>query len=264
MVPRALSIAGSDPSGGAGIQADLKTFQAFSVYGMAAITALTAQNSQEVREVFYVNSTTVAHQIQAVLDDIGVDAVKIGMLGSAAVVQQVSEILSQYPRCPVVLDPVLRSSSGAALVHDTVEEALRRHLLRKVTVLTPNLEEASRLTGLAVTRPSEMVQAAERLDQMGCDYVLIKGGHLEGPLASDLLWHDGQETWFDAERVPYTAHGTGCTLSSAIAAGLAWGLSVPEAVGKAKEYVTGAMKEAPRLGRGDRPLAHDWRQKPWI
>ncbi len=266
MIARALTIAGSDSGGGAGIQADLKTFMAFSVFGMSAITAITVQDTQKVYDVQAVNPEVVAAQITVVVDDMGVDAIKIGMLFSRPIIEAVVQCLKAVPNIPVVLDPVMRSKGGAALLSPGSEDALRTLLVPRATVITPNLPESAALAGFPVTTRDDMVRAAEFFVDLGVPYALIKGGHLEGDaMSSDFLLSQSGGIWLDAERVDTRdTHGTGCTLSSAIAAGLARGQGVDDAIMQAKTYVTEAIKHAPGLGHGHGPLMHHWGQSRWI
>jgi hydroxymethylpyrimidine/phosphomethylpyrimidine kinase len=257
MIPRVLAIAGSDSSGGAGIQADLKTLEAFAVYGMTAVTALTVQNTRGVDQVMLVDPEFVKAQIRAVRDDIGIDAIKIGMLGSAAIIEAVADELQRGPKVPIVVDPVFRAKGGAELIASEAVRVLAERLLPLATLVTPNLPEAAQLAGFPVTDRASMVMAAQALAAMGVEAVLVKGGHLAGSEAADLLWLHGHEHWFTAPRIitPHT-HGTGCTLSSAIAANLAQGESLVDAVETAKRFVTLAIEAAPGLGSGHGPLGH--------
>jgi hydroxymethylpyrimidine/phosphomethylpyrimidine kinase len=253
--PRLLTIAGSDSGGGAGIQADLKTFAAHGAYGMSAITALTAQNTRGVRAVHEVPPEVVAAQIDAVFEDIGVDAVKIGMLASAPIVRAVADRLRFWKPSRVVLDPVMVAKSGAALLRDDAVEALLEELVPLCTIVTPNLPELARMTG---------GQGAEELARRG-PAVLAKGGHAapEGNAEEvvDVLFVGGEVHRFRHPRLATTStHGTGCTLSSAIAARLGRGEDLPRAVGGAIEYLQGAMKAAYPLGSGHGPVDHLWRQ----
>ncbi|MCY0878891.1 MAG: bifunctional hydroxymethylpyrimidine kinase/phosphomethylpyrimidine kinase [Firmicutes bacterium] len=257
MIPRLLTIAGSDSSGGAGIQADLKTFEAFETYGMTAVTALTVQNTQGVYEVMLVDPALVRAQIRAVRDDVGVDAVKIGMLGSAAIIEAVADELIQGPPVPIVVDPVFRAKGGTPLIDTEAVRVLAERLVPLATVITPNLPEAGHLAGFAVRDRGEMLKAAQAIAALGAQAVLVKGGHLAGDEAADLLWHHGEARWFAAPRIVTAhTHGTGCTLSSAIAANLARGQSMVEAIETAKRFVTLAIEHAPGLGRGHGPLGH--------
>ncbi|MEM6738650.1 MAG: bifunctional hydroxymethylpyrimidine kinase/phosphomethylpyrimidine kinase [Pseudomonadota bacterium] len=251
MIPTALSIAGSDPSGGAGIQADLKAFSARGVYGMAALTALTAQNTTGVAGVHLVPADFVASQIAEVLIDVRVDAVKVGMIANAEIALSVAGALAELT-CPIVVDPVMVAKGGAPLLEDTAVDAVRTALLPRATLLTPNLPEAARLLDAPVAKDRDQiaVQAAALLS-LGPKAVLVKGGHLDGSSSPDLLVADGKATWFEAPRVATTnTHGTGCTLSSAIAAELAKGHPVHKAVSVAKSWLNGALLAADSLGIG--------------
>lgn len=258
-VARILSIAGSDPGGGAGIQADLKTFGALGCYGMAAITALTAQNTRGVTAVHTPPPDFIAAEIDAIFDDIEVDAVKIGMLGTSAIVECVAARLDHWKARNVVLDPVLVATSGDSLGAPGVVEAMIERLLPLADVVTPNLPEAGRLAGLAAPGDvAGMRKVADRILSLGARAVLMKGGHLEGD-AVDLLLTPSGERAYVAPRVPTrNTHGTGCTLSSAIAALLGRGFPLAEAVGIAKSYLTEALRSADRLdvGRGQGPVDH--------
>jgi hydroxymethylpyrimidine/phosphomethylpyrimidine kinase len=260
MIPNLLSIAGSDPSGGAGIQADLKTFAALGCYGMAVLTALTAQNTHGVRDVHVPPAGFVAAQIEAIYADIRVDAVKIGMLASGAVVAAVAEQLRTRAPQPVVLDPVLVATSGDSLGAPDVVDAMRRDLLPLATVVTPNLPEAARLADAdPVHDLAGMKRLAEAIHQRGAAAVLVKGGHREEKQAIDVLFDGREHHVFSAPRVhTRNTHGTGCTLSSAIAVGLARGLALPEAVEIAKDYLTRALQASDTLdvGGGHGPLQH--------
>ena len=255
-VPKALTIAGSDSGGGAGIQADLKTFSAFRVFGTSVLTAITAQNSVGVHGVHEVPPAFVRAQIDAVLSDFGADAVKIGMLSSAPIIAAVTDGLAAHPHGPVVLDPVMLAKSGDALLHADAREALAQRLLPVATVVTPNLHEASALAGMSVSTEKEMEEAARRILARGARTVLVKGGHLKDS-ATDILWDGKRFTRFEAKRVDSTSlHGTGCTLSSAIAAGLARGRGLEDAIREAKAYVTAAIREGFAAGRGVGVLRH--------
>ncbi len=256
--PLCLTIAGSDSGGGAGIQADLKTMLALGVHGMSAITAVTAQNSLGVTGVWELPVEAVRSQIRAVLDDIGADAVKTGMLGSATLVVAVADEL-RGSAAPLVVDPVAVSKHGDTLIGDEALEALRTELMPLATVVTPNLDEVRRLTGLEVSEPAHLAKAAEALLAYGPAWVLVKGGHLAGD-AVDLLTDGSTSIELRSERLDNRhTHGTGCTLASAICAGLAKGASVPDAVGAAKDYVTGAIAHGFALGGGIGPVDHAWR-----
>lgn len=251
-----LTIAGSDSSGGAGIQADLKTFAAHGVFGMTAITAITAQNTQTVSRVLALPADMVVAQINAVLADIPPDATKIGMLATAAIAEAVAAALSRYQLPNVVLDTVMVAKGGAALLDDAAVAILRERLLPLATIVTPNVPEAEALTGLSIRTVSDLERAAVRLIELGARAALVKGGHLDGP-AVDVL-HDGKaSTHLSAPRLETRhTHGTGCTLSSAIVARLALGDDLASACRAAKTYVTEAIGRAPGLGQGHGPLGH--------
>lgn len=259
MTPTALSIAGSDPSGGAGIQADLKSFAALGVYGMAALTALTAQNTRGVRAIELLPPGFVAAQIAAVLDDIPPGAIKIGMIASAPIARAVADALAGFGG-PVVLDPVMVAKGGAPLLPEEAVGVLRALLLPRADLLTPNLPEAAALLGCApATNRAAMETQAEGLRALGARAVLLKGGHLDGADAPDLLLGPEGAQWFDAPRIATAnTHGTGCSLSAAIAAGLARGLPLPRAVGVAKHWLGGAIAAADdlALGQGHGPVHH--------
>ena len=256
---RALTIAGSDSGGGAGIQADLKTFGALGVYGMSVLTALTAQNTLGVQAILEVPPEFVAAQIDSVLSDIGTDVVKTGMLANAAIIGVVAERLRHYGPLPLVVDPVMVAKGGDRLLREDACSALVDLLLPLATVVTPNLPEAEALTGLRLESPAAMREAAARIHDLGPQWVLVKGGHLEGQDALDILY-GGQEYYeFPARRLEtQNTHGTGCTLASAIAAGLAQGYPVPEAVSRAKEYLTRVLAASAglHLGHGHGPMHH--------
>jgi len=258
-IPNLLSIAGSDPSGGAGIQADLKTFSAFKTYGMAVITGLTAQNTKGVSGIELPPASFVGDQLRAVLDDIQVSAIKIGMLGNAEVISVVSDILRDRYDGPIVLDPVMVAKSGDALLQPDAVDALRQLLVPLATVVTPNLPEADVLTGQSTRSQYEMIAAAQALLAMGPKAVMLKGGHLDSDSSPDfLLTHDERE-WLNADRLATrNTHGTGCTLSSAIAASLGHGIDAMEACRRGKRYITAAIAAADRLsvGEGVGPTHH--------
>jgi hydroxymethylpyrimidine kinase/phosphomethylpyrimidine kinase len=254
MIHTALSIAGSDPSGGAGIQADLKTFSSLNVYGMTVVTALTAQNTQGVRDVFAVPGDFVGSQLDAVFADIPPQAVKTGMLGTAAVVDVVAQRIRKHGVSKLVVDPVLVSSSGTHLLEHAGEDLLKRVLLPLALLLTPNLAEASVLTGIEVNDPDTMQEAARRLHRMGARNVLVKGGHLEGD-SIDVFFDGTEIERLSSKRIETSdLHGTGCVLSSAITAYLARDLSLHEAVVQGKQFVTEAIRNSLRLGKGSGPV----------
>jgi hydroxymethylpyrimidine/phosphomethylpyrimidine kinase len=258
--PRVLAIAGSDSGGGAGIQADLKTFSALGCYGMTAITALTAQNTRGVRAIHSVPDEMLRDQIDAVVEDIGVDAVKIGMLHSPGIVRTVADAIDRHGLQPVVLDPVMMSTSGARLIDDDAKTVLVDELFRRAALVTPNLDEAALLVGRPLAGEADMEAAAREMLAMGARAVLLKGGHLAGDTVSDLLLARGaQALWMRAPRiVTANTHGTGCTLSSAIAAHLALGAELAHAVELARGYVRDALEAGAgvRTGAGSGPLNH--------
>ena len=258
--PRVLSIAGSDSGGGAGIQADLKTISALGCYGMTAITALTAQNTLGVRSIHGVPPQMLREQIDAVIEDIGVHAVKIGMLHSPEIVLTVAEAIDRHALKSVVLDPVMVATSGAVLIDTPAIAVLVRELFRRAMVVTPNLDEAALLVGRPLQDERAMEGAARELIRMGAQAVLLKGGHLSGEVVSDLLIsHDDQIHWMRASRIATSnTHGTGCTLSSAMAAYLALGQPLLEAVISARAYVRAALAAGSdvRTGAGGGPLNH--------
>ena len=254
-IPVALTIAGSDPSGGAGIQADLKTFHQFGAYGEAVVTLLTVQNTTTVERVECLRPDLVEQQLRAVLADIPPQAIKTGALGGSDLISAIAGVLRDLT-VPLVVDPVMVSKHGAQLIHDDAREALIRKLLPRAALLTPNLDEASVLTGLNVTDVPSMKQAAERLAEMGACSVLVKGGHLKGD-AVDVLLHGGKFLELASARVATrSTHGAGCTYSAAITAELARGTDLVSAVRRAKKFVTEAIRTAPGLGRGAGPLNH--------
>lgn len=255
---RALTIAGSDSGGGAGIQADLKTFMAFGVYGTSAVTALTAQNTVGVQGIFEVSPEFVRRQIESVMTDIGTDAAKTGMLGSAAIVRTVAEAVREFRIPNLVVDPVMVAKGGDSLLAPEARRSIRDELLPLAAVITPNVPEAEALLGNRIGDLEAMKRAASDLLGTGCRWVVLKGGHLDtGDEAIDLLT-DGKELLL--LRAPRLAsrntHGTGCTFASAIAAGLARGMAVPEAARRAKEYVTEAIRGGFALGSGHGPTNH--------
>ncbi len=261
----AMTIAGSDSGAGAGIQADLKTFSALNVYGTTVITALTAQNTQGITGVVAIDAGFVRDQIDAVFDDMKIDAVKIGMLGTVATMAAVAAALKVHRPAHVVVDPVMVSSSGKRLLTPEAIDYMVAHIFPLASLLTPNLDEAAVLLGEDIVQEQrEMEACAEKITRMGVSSVLLKGGHLKQKQATDVLYDAGQLTHFSAERIDTrNTHGTGCTLSAAIAAFLAQGLALPQAVSQAKTYVTGAIKAADELstGEGAGPLNHFWKIK---
>ncbi|MEU2868391.1 bifunctional hydroxymethylpyrimidine kinase/phosphomethylpyrimidine kinase [Streptomyces olivoreticuli] len=257
--PRVLTVAGSDSGGGAGIQADLKTMLALGVHGMSVLTAVTAQNSRGVQGAWQLPADAVRAQFRSVVDDIGVQAVKTGMLASAELVETVAELLTGLG-APVVVDPVGISKHGDPLLAASALESLRTKLLPVATVVTPNLDEVAWLTGVRVATEADMRRAAGAVLSYGPAWALVKGGHLDGAEAVDLLTDGTEEHWLRAPRHDNRhTHGTGCTLASAVAAELAKGSGVPEAVTAAKDYVTGAIAAGFALGGGIGPVDHGWR-----
>jgi hydroxymethylpyrimidine/phosphomethylpyrimidine kinase len=254
---RVLAIAGSDSGGGAGIQADIKTITALDGYAATAITALTAQDTLGVHAVLPVPPEFVARQIAVVLADIGADAIKIGMLGDAATIDAVAGALAGCD-APLVLDPVMIAKGGTRLLPADALAAMIGRLLPRAAVLTPNLPEAAALTGRDVTTVDDMRRAAEALLRMGPESVLLKGGHLEGDIVTDLLaTRRGMEAFAAPRIVTRHTHGTGCTLASAIATGLAQGMALRDAVVRARAYIRDAIAAAPGFGRGHGPLDHN-------
>ena len=251
-----LTIAGSDSSGGAGIQADLKTFAALGTYGMSVITAVTAQNTCGVTMVQNIDLKVVEAQITAIFDDIRVDAVKIGMLSDKEIIKIIAQKLRFYQPPIIVVDPVMVSKSGFQLLAPDACETLIKELLPLATLVTPNLPEATVIVGYEVSNKDDMLKAAKDIITFGAKNVLMKGGHLQES-ADDLLYDGREATWFTGERInTKNTHGTGCTLSSALAANLALGLSLPEAVRKSKEYITIAINNALNIGSGCGPTHH--------
>jgi hydroxymethylpyrimidine/phosphomethylpyrimidine kinase len=257
MIRKVLTIAGSDCSGGAGIQADLKTMTAFGVYGMSVVTALTAQNTTGVSGIMEVDPEFTAKQIDAVFTDIRPDAVKIGMAANSSLIRIITEKLKEYDAVNIVVDPVMVSTSGSRLLRDDAVNSLTEELIPLAKVITPNIPEAEVLSGIRIKERESMAEAARLIAEKTGTGVLLKGGHF-GDRADDLLvTREGLDVWFYSERIdnPNT-HGTGCTLSSAIACGLALGLTLEDSVLAAKEYISDALKSGLDLGRGRGPLDH--------
>ncbi len=256
----ALTIAGSDSGGGAGIQADLKTFAAHGVFGTCAITAITAQNTVGVTAVFPLSADLVTAQIEAVTTDIDVNAVKTGMLANAAIVEAVAAAIESLDLPNVVIDPVMIAKSGDRLLEPEAVAALTTELLPRAFVVTPNIPEAEALSGMSILTLKEARRAARRIREMGPQAVVIKGGHLDGVEVIDLLWDGHDLLELRAPRIQTTStHGTGCTFASAIAAGLALGRPLRQVVADAQAYVRGAIEHAPAIGHGNGPLHHFWR-----
>ena len=256
----ALTIAGSDSGGGAGIQADLKTFAAHGVYGTSAITAVTAQNTRGVDGFEALSADLVTAQIEAVVSDIGVHAAKTGMLANAPIVEAVAAAVEALEIPLLVVDPVMIAKSGDRLIDEDAIATMRSELLRRAFVVTPNIPEAETLAGLAIRSDADRQEAARRIRKLGASAVIIKGGHLGSPIIRDLLYDGHRFDEFEAPRVEgrYT-HGTGCTFAAAIASHLALGRTLAEAVPLAQEYVAGAMRLGVDVGRGHGPLHHFWR-----
>jgi hydroxymethylpyrimidine/phosphomethylpyrimidine kinase len=264
--PRVLSIAGSDSGGGAGIQADLKTFAALGCFGMTAITALTAQNTCGVRAIHPVPPDMLRAQIDAVLEDIGTDAVKVGMLHSPEIVRTVAQAIDRHQLTRVVFDPVMVATSGAKLIDDPAIAVLVTELFPRAALITPNLDEAALLVGRPLTSAQDMAQAAAELIVRGARAVLLKGGHLAGDTVIDvLLQQSGEPLWLEAPRIATAnTHGTGCTLSSAIAAHLALGATLAQAVQQARDFVRQALQAGAsvKTGQGEGPLNHGFAPLP--
>ncbi len=259
-MPAVLTIAGSDSSAGAGIQADLKTFAALGVYGASALTAVTAQNTRGVTAVHELPPEIVAAQIDAVVTDIRPDAVKTGMLANAEIIEVVAGKVKKHGLPNLVVDPVMVAKSGDPLLRRDAVAALRDLLLPLAAVVTPNLPEAAVLTGRDLDSQADVRRAAREIVALGARAVVLKGGHAEGDTATDLLYDGRRFREYSAPRIDTTStHGTGCTFASAIAAYLALGQPLPEAVGHAKEYVTEALRHAYPIGAGHGPLHHFWR-----
>lgn len=258
MKGRVLIVAGSDSGGGAGIQADIKAVTALNAYAATAITALTAQNTQGVFGIHAVPIAFIRQQMELVLDDIGADAIKTGMLHSAEVIETVADtIRRKAPGVPLVVDPVMVAKGGASLLDPSATGALRQHLLPLAALITPNAPEAAELLGAPVDSLAALERAAQALARLGPQAVLVKGGHVAGDVVRDVLWANGKLEAFDSPRIPSTStHGTGCTLASAIAAGLAQGLPMRAAVIRARAYVQEAIRTAPGFGKGHGPLNH--------
>ncbi len=256
MMKTALTIAGSDSSGGAGIQADIKTMTANGVYAMSAITALTAQNTTGVQGIFEVSPEFLGLQIDSIFTDIRPDAVKIGMVSSVGLIEMIADKLAQYEAENIVVDPVMVATSGSKLISDDAIDTLKKRLLPMATVLTPNIPEAEVLSGMEVKTAEDMITAAKLISDTYHCAVLCKGGHQLND-ANDLLYRDGDYRWFNGKRIdnPNT-HGTGCTLSSAIASNLAKGYDLDTSVERAKAYISGALAAMLDLGKGSGPIKH--------
>lgn len=258
---KVLTIAGTDPTGGAGAQADLKTFMAHKVYGMSVITALVAQNTMGVRDIMNVSPSFLSEQFDCVFEDITPDAIKIGMVSEPELIHVIVEKLKQYQAKNIVVDPVMVSTSGSRLLADRAMQALKEELIPLATIITPNIPEAEVLSDMHIKCKEDMITAAEKIAEDYHGYILIKGGHFEKH-ADDLLYHAGSMLWLQCEHIdnPNT-HGTGCTLSSAIASNLALGNTLEDSVKYAKDYISGALRDGLNLGKGSGPLNHCWNMK---
>ena len=253
---KALTIAGSDCSGGAGIQADLKTFSAHGVFGMSVVVSVVAENTSRVIEIQDVTPDMIQSQIDAIFEDIEVDAVKIGMLSTPECMKAVADKLKQYKPQSVVIDPVMYAKNGCPLMAETAVGALIELIIPLADVLTPNIPEAEKIIGKEIISIEDMENAAREIYEMGCKGIIIKGGHREGS-ALDVLYDGNEFTHFETQRInTKNTHGTGCTFSSAITSGLALGLPIKEAVTNAKEYVTTAIKHSLEIGKGNGPTNH--------
>ncbi len=260
MQGRVLIIAGSDPSGGAGVQADIKTVTALGGYAAAAITSLTVQNTKSVTAIHPVDPAIIRDQIIAVLCDIGADAIKIGMIGGRAAGVAIADALVEYaPAIPMVLDPVLVATSGDALAADDLPALILERLIPLSAIVTPNADEAARLSGLRIENAGDLVAAGQALIRRGATAALVKGGHLGGDTVEDaLVTLDGARIFKSPRIVTTSTHGTGCTLASAVATGIAQGLPLADAVRRAIDYVHGAIRTAPGYGGGNGPINHAW------
>lgn len=258
-VAKVLTIAGSDSCGGAGLQADIKTFNALGVYGMTAMTSVTVQNTTGVFEVHDIPPQTVAHQIDVVAADMGVDAAKTGMLSNVSIIEAVAASIENNNIQKLIVDPVMVATSGAALIDEDAKDTLISRLLPLALLVTPNLHEAQSLASMTIDSEADVAKAGARILELGPKNVLIKGGHLESEKVTDFLFHDGALQTFAASRIQtIEMHGTGCTLSAALAAYLAKDWSMEEALAAAKEYVTGAIRHGWPLGHGTGSLNHFW------
>ncbi len=248
--PCAMTIAGSDSGGGAGIQADLRSFAAFGVHGLSVITAVTAQNTRGVTDIEMLPQRIVRAQIAALLDDFSVGAIKIGMLGTPALCQAIAEALANHRSIPLIVDPVLIATSGASLSRGRLVAAIRRHLIPRADLLTPNVPEAEQLLGRSLRNREDLLDAARALRKQGARAVLLKGGHVPGAQVFDVLLSDSGTRWFSHPRIAVEGHGTGCTLAAAIAAGVAKGASMETAVAAAIDFVNRGLTLAYQPGKG--------------
>lgn len=259
----AMTIAGSDSGGGAGIQADLKTIQAFNSYGVSVITSITAQNTLGVRSVQDIDPEIVGDQIDAIMEDMGCDAAKTGMLSNQNIIEVIANRIQKYDIKKLIIDPVMVAESGDRLLQEQAEDALLQKLLPLAYLVTPNIYEAEIISGMQIENSDDVKKAAQKIHSLGVRNVLIKGGHLQDKQAADLLFDGNEYQVFETERIDSTnTHGTGCTLSSAITASLARGYDLAKSVEISKEYITRAIKDAPPLGKGHGPLYHN--TKPLI
>lgn len=259
MIPRALTIAGSDSGGGAGIQADLKTFTAYNVFGMSVLTSITAQNTVGVTGVHDLPAEFVAQQLDAVASDIGIDAAKTGMLSNREIIETLAERIKHHRIEKLVVDTVMRAKSGDPLLRPDAQEAFISLMLPLALVATPNVQEAEAISGTKISSLDDKREAARRIVDKGAKSVLVKGGHLDENKSIDVFYDGDSFVLFEAERIPTkNTHGTGCTLSAAIAANLAKGLQLKESIRNAKEFVTQAICHSFELGRGHGPLNHFW------
>lgn len=253
---KVLTIAGSDCSGGAGIQADIKTITVHNMYAMSAITALTAQNTTGVYGVLEATPEFVANQLDCIFTDIYPDAIKIGMVSNADIIKVIADKLLEYKAKNIVVDPVMVSTSGSRLMNENATDVLINNLIKIADIITPNIPEAEVLSGIYIENTEDMLKAAEIISKNYSGYILIKGGHLNDT-ADDLLYKCGKAVWFNSEKIDTeNTHGTGCTLSSAIACNLADGLSMQQSVKNAKDFISGALKAGLNLGKGSGPLDH--------
>ncbi len=256
---RVLIIAGSDSGGGAGIQGDIKTVTCLGGYASSAITALTAQTTQGVFGIHDVPDAFIAQQISLVLEDIGADAIKIGMLHKQSVIETIAKTLLPYPDIPLILDTVMFAKGGSPLLEPSATLALKKLLVPRAMVITPNIPEAEHLTGLKIRTVDDMRKAATQLLTLGCKAVLLKGGHAEGDMVTDILLSEDAEILLESPRLNTRhTHGTGCTFASAIATGIAQKMPLKDAVKRAHDYVAQAIKHAPEIGKGHGPLGHNF------
>ncbi len=258
MIKKVLTIAGSDSSGGAGIQADIKTITVHKMYAMSVITALTAQNTLGVDAIFEVTPEFAGKQLDSVFCDIFPDSIKIGMVSSAEIITTIADKLTKYNAKNIVLDPVMVSTSGSKLICDDAIDALKNKLMPLADIITPNIPEAEVLSGMTILSEDDMIKVAKKIGEFYSGAILIKGGHMIND-ATDLLYKNGEALWFRGKKIdnPNT-HGTGCTLSSAIACNLAKGVDIAAAVKSAKDYLTGAIAAMLNIGEGNGPLEHTW------